>query len=42
MEEYKIIESLGDGSYGCVTKAINQKTGETVAIKSMKEKYNSW
>jgi len=42
MEGYKIIESLGDGSYGCVTKAINIKTGEVVAIKSMKEKFNSW
>ncbi len=42
MDQYKIIESLGDGSYGCVSKAQNIKTGEIVAVKTMKEKYDNW
>jgi protein kinase len=39
MENYNIIEKLGDGSYGTVTKAINNKTNEICAIKTMKEKF---
>jgi protein kinase len=42
MEGYKILEKLGDGAYGCVSKAINTKTGETVAIKVMKQHFDSW
>ena len=42
MEHYNIIEKLGDGSYGTVTKALNTKTNEICAIKTMKEKYQTW
>jgi protein kinase len=42
MDRYKIVKTIGDGSYGSVTKAINKTTGETVAIKKMKKKFYSW
>jgi protein kinase len=42
MEKYKIIKTLGDGTYGSVVKAINQQTNEEVAIKKMKKKFYSW
>ena len=42
MENYKVIENLGDGSYGIVTKAVHNKTGEIVAIKTMKQKFETW
>lgn len=32
-EEFSIIQALGDGSYGCVFKALNKRTGEILAIK---------
>ena len=33
MDRYKIIETIGDGTYGSVVKATNKKTNELVAIK---------
>lgn len=36
------MKSIGDGSFGSVSKAINKATGETVAIKKMKKKFYSW
>lgn len=42
MDQYKIIKVIGDGTYGVVSKAINIKTNETVAIKKMKQKFPSW
>jgi serine/threonine protein kinase len=42
MNRYKVISTIGDGSFGVVAKAINISTGETVAIKRMKKKYKSW
>ena len=42
MEKYKIIETIGDGTYGTVYKGINTKTNEYVAIKKMKKKYTNW
>ena len=42
MEKYKIIETVGDGTYGTVYKGINTKTNEYVAIKKMKKKYTDW
>ena len=35
VKKYKIIEILGKGSYGCVSKAKCLKTGRTVALKIM-------
>ncbi|KAL4625925.1 hypothetical protein ACB092_05G059200, partial [Castanea dentata] len=42
MERYKLIKEVGDGTFGCVWRAINKETGEVVAIKKMKKKYYSW
>ena len=42
MEKYKIIETVGDGTYGTVFKGINTKTNEYVAIKKKKKKYTDW
>jgi len=33
---YKIIEVIGKGSYGCVSKAKCKETGRMVALKVMK------
>lgn len=42
MEKYKIHKPLGDGAFGTVSKAVNIKTNEVVAIKKMKRKFTSW
>lgn len=42
MDRYKILESVGDGTYGSVVRALNKNTEEIVAIKKMKQKYHSW
>ncbi|KAL0244491.1 hypothetical protein GEMRC1_008575 [Eukaryota sp. GEM-RC1] len=42
MKRYKILKQLGDGSFGCVLKGVNNQTGEVVAIKRMKTKFYSW
>jgi protein kinase len=42
MDRYKIIKTVGDGTYGSVAKAINKATNEVVAIKKMKKKFYSW
>ena len=36
MEKYRIIETIGDGTYGTVYKGIKNDTNEYVAIKKMK------
>jgi protein kinase len=36
MDRYKILKTIGDGTYGQVAKGINKATQETVAIKKMK------
>jgi protein kinase len=42
MDRYKILKTIGDGTYGSVAKGTNKSTGETVAIKKMKKKFYSW
>nr|KJB51533.1 hypothetical protein B456_008G220700 [Gossypium raimondii] len=42
MERYKLLREVGDGTFGCVWRAINKLSGEVVAIKKMKKKYYSW
>ncbi|PNS97280.1 hypothetical protein POPTR_016G012801v4 [Populus trichocarpa] len=42
MERYRLINELGEGTYGSVLKAINNESGEVVAIKQMKRRYDSW
>ena len=42
MEKYKVIKTLGDGTFGSVVKAINKKTRQVVAIKKMKKRYKKW
>ena len=36
LRRYKIIEVIGKGSYGCVSKAKCKETGRLVALKVMK------
>ena len=38
MEKYKILETIGDGTYGTVYKGVKNDTNEFVAIKKMKKK----
>ena len=35
-KKYKVIEVIGKGSYGCVSKAMCRETGKYVALKVMK------
>lgn len=42
MNRYRIIKTVGDGTYGSVLKAVNKKTNAVVAIKKMKKKFYSW
>ena len=42
MDKFQIIKNCGDGTYGTVVEAINRTTRETVAIKKMKMKFESW
>jgi protein kinase len=42
MDKYKILKTLGDGTYGSVVQAQNKSSGEIVAIKKMKKKFYSW
>jgi serine/threonine protein kinase len=42
MERYKILKTVGDGTFGVVFKAINTANGEVCAIKKMKTKFKSW
>lgn len=42
MQKYKLGKNLGDGAFGSVIKAINENTGQVVAIKKMKKKYDTW
>lgn len=42
MDRYKILEKVGDGTYGSVVRAVNRNTEEIVAIKKMKQKYYTW
>ncbi|KAF9606210.1 hypothetical protein IFM89_023665 [Coptis chinensis] len=39
---YKLMNELGDGTCGCVYKALNLDTNEIVAIKKMRRKFCSW
>ena len=36
MDKYKIIKTVGEGTFGSVSKAVNTQTNEVVAIKSLK------
>lgn len=42
MNRYRTLSQVGDGTYGCVFKAINKKNSQTVAIKKMKNKFYAW
>ena len=35
-KRYRVIEVIGKGSYGCVSKAMCKETGRMVALKVMK------
>ena len=42
MDKYKILKTLGDGTYGSVVQAQNKQSSEIVAIKKLKKKFYSW
>ncbi len=42
MDKYETIRTVGDGSYGSVSKARNKFNNEIVAIKRMKAQCASW
>lgn len=42
MQKYKVGNKLGDGSFGTVCKALNEQTGQVVAVKRMKQEYKDW
>eukprot|EP00818_Percolomonas_sp_WS_P006460 CAMPEP_0117444132 /NCGR_PEP_ID=MMETSP0759-20121206/5071_1 /TAXON_ID=63605 /ORGANISM="Percolomonas cosmopolitus, Strain WS" /LENGTH=378 /DNA_ID=CAMNT_0005236165 /DNA_START=1300 /DNA_END=2436 /DNA_ORIENTATION=+ len=42
MKRYRVLQVIGDGTFGSVVKAVNQDTNDVVAIKKMKRKYYSW
>eukprot|EP01062_Namystynia_karyoxenos_P080904 TRINITY_DN8795_c0_g1_i1.p1 TRINITY_DN8795_c0_g1~~TRINITY_DN8795_c0_g1_i1.p1 ORF type:complete len:381 (+),score=119.59 TRINITY_DN8795_c0_g1_i1:135-1277(+) len=42
MHRYKIVSTIGDGAYGLVMKAVQNETGDTVAVKKMKRKFYNW
>ena len=33
LEKYEVLELVGKGSYGCVSKGTEKSTGKTVALK---------
>ena len=41
LKKYEILEVLGKGSYGCVSKAMCLKTGRIVALKVMENQTNT-
>ena len=42
MEKYQLLEELGGGAFGVVTKAKDLETNEYVALKKFKKKYYKW
>ena len=42
MDKFTIVKNCGDGTFGTVFEAVNNTTKETVAIKKMKKKFESW
>lgn len=36
MDKYKVLKTLGEGTFGAVMKAVNNTTNEIVAIKKLK------
>eukprot|EP00050_Salpingoeca_kvevrii_P006979 m.293009 g.293009 ORF g.293009 m.293009 type:complete len:610 (-) comp12716_c0_seq1:233-2062(-) len=42
MNRYQTLKQLGDGTYGSVALVRHKESGETFAVKTMKQKYYSW
>jgi serine/threonine protein kinase len=42
MKNYRLIEVVGDGTFGTVWKGIHLETGEKVAVKKLKKKIKTW
>ncbi|XP_044506705.1 cyclin-dependent kinase F-4-like [Mangifera indica] len=42
MENFQAIQPVGEGAYGEVWKAFDQRSGEVVAIKKLRRSYYSW
>ena len=41
-QKYEVLTFIGDGSFGQVFRAKDQKTHELVAIKKMKTDFDCW
>ena len=41
MKKYEILRTIGDGTYGIVYEGINKEKNQKVAIKKLKQKYNT-
>ncbi len=39
---YEILGKAGDGSFGCVFRARHRESGDLVAVKQMKGRFNDW
>jgi serine/threonine protein kinase len=42
MNRFEVIKDIDEGAFGIVQMARNKETGEIVAIKKIKRKYNNW
>lgn len=42
MNRFEIVKDIDEGAFGIVQMARNKETGEIVAIKKIKRKYNNW
>ncbi len=42
MDAYQTLQKIGEGTYASVIRAIRKPSGELVAIKKMKRKYETW
>jgi serine/threonine protein kinase len=42
MDKFQLIRNLGEGTFGSAVLATNLRTGEQVAIKMMKKRYDTW
>jgi serine/threonine protein kinase len=42
MNRFEVVKDIDEGAFGIVQMARNKETGEIVAIKKIKRKYNNW
>lgn len=42
MDRFKVLNNLGNGSFGSVFRVQDKETGEILAMKKFKRKYKCW